>query len=97
MNDEITVSNNPDDNRYEVRVGSARAGFAQYRQPDEHHVDFVHTEVDDAYTGQGLASRLIAEAIADVQRQEKRVIPHCPFVAKWLTENPEYDEMVDWP
>ncbi|GAB4006266.1 GNAT family N-acetyltransferase [Nocardioides ultimimeridianus] len=88
----------PEQHRYEIRDDDEVIGLAQYRLPDDVHVDFVHTEVDDAYGGQGLASKLVAFALADVEAQGKRIIPHCPYVAAWLTKHPgRYDDLVDWP
>lgn len=88
----------PDQHRYEVRDDDEVIGLAQYRLPDDIHVDFVHTEVDDAYGGQGLASKLVAFALADVEAQGKRIIPHCPYVAAWLKKHPgRYDDLTDWP
>ena len=52
---EITYVHAPEHHRYEIRDGAELAGFTQYRLPDDEHVDFVHTEVDDKYAGQGLA------------------------------------------
>ena len=41
----------PDLTRYEIRDGDVLAGFTEYVLPDDVHVDFVHTEVDEAYGG----------------------------------------------
>ena len=88
----------PDAHRYEIRDGDALVGFAEYRIPDDLHVDMVHTEVDDAYGGQGLAGEVVAFALADIRDQGKRVIPHCPYVAKWIKKHPgQFDDIVDWP
>ena len=91
----------PDQHRYEIRDDEAEgglAGFAEYRLPDDVHVDFVHTEVDDAYAGQGLASKLVAFALADVREQGKRIVPHCPYVAGWIRKHPgQFDDLTDWP
>jgi predicted GNAT family acetyltransferase len=80
---------------YEIRDVDVLAGFTQYRLPDDVHVDFVHTEVDDAYGGRGLAGGLVEFALADVRAQGKRIIAHCPYVARWLTKHPEYDDITD--
>ena len=97
MNTKIAVTHNADHHRYEVHVSGRLAGFARYQLPDDDHVDFTHTQIDDVFSGQGLAGQLVTEAIADVQRQGKRVIPHCPYVAKWLGERRAYDAIVDPP
>ncbi|WP_028655787.1 GNAT family N-acetyltransferase [Nocardioides sp. J54] len=93
--DAITYVHAPEQHRYEVRDGEDVVGFAQYRLPDDEHVDFVHTEVDDAYGGRGLAGAVVEFALADVRDRGKRVIAHCPYVARWLTKHPEYDDVTD--
>ena len=93
----ITYVHAPDKHRYEIRDGDELAGFTQYRLPDDVHVDFVHTEVDDKYAGQGLAGGVVEFALADVRAQGKRIIPHCPYVARWLTKHHDYDDITDWP
>ena len=98
VSDSLSFVHVPERHRYEIRDGDTVAGFTHYlRPPDGEHVDFVHTEVDDAYEGHGLASRLIAFALADVAAQGRRIIPHCPFVADWLVRHHEYDDITDWP
>lgn len=92
----------PEQQRYEIRDdeadGDGLAGFAEYRLPDDVHVDFVHTEVDDAYAGQGLAGHVVEFALEDVRAQGKRIVPHCPYVAKWIKKHPgRFDDITDWP
>ncbi|WP_018158177.1 GNAT family N-acetyltransferase [Demetria terragena] len=94
---DIYFAHAPDRRRYEIRDGETVAGFTQYRLPDDQHVDFVHTEVDEAYNGRGLASGLVSFALADVRKSGKRIIPHCPYVASWITRHPEYNDITDVP
>jgi predicted GNAT family acetyltransferase len=95
--DTITVGHAPDRHRYELRDDAEVIGVLTYRLPDDEHVDLVHTEVDDAYGGRGLASRLVAFAIADISAQGRRIIPHCPYVQSWLKKHPGYGDIPDWP
>lgn len=48
---------------------------------------FFHTEVDDEYAGPGLGGILVGQAMADVARQGRTVVPLCPFVKGWLEKN----------
>ena len=48
---------------------------------------FFHTEVDDEYGGRGLGGILVGQAMADVARQGRTVVPLCPFVKGWLEKN----------
>ena len=59
----VTVTNNPEQNRYEATVESGVvAGFSAYEQR-EGLLIFTHTEVDDAFEGQGVGSELTRGAL----------------------------------
>ncbi|QTE02895.1 GNAT family N-acetyltransferase [Streptomyces cyanogenus] len=81
-------------NRYEIHVDGERAGLTAYRDRGEQRV-FYHTEIDDAFAGQGLASRLVQEALTDVRNSGKRIVPVCPYVAKFLKRHEEFADLVD--
>ncbi|MEW2516071.1 MULTISPECIES: GNAT family N-acetyltransferase [Streptomyces] len=81
-------------NRYEIHVDGKRAGLTAYRDRDAQRV-FYHTEIDDAFAGQGLASRLVQEALTDVRESGKRIVPVCPYVAKFLKRHEEFADLVD--
>ena len=55
----------------------------------------VHTEVDNAYGGRGLATKLIRGALDDVRERDLDVVPVCPFVERFIEHHPEYDDLVD--
>src|SRR5688500_18276316 len=59
MSTEPRVTDNPQASRYELWLGTTRAGFIQYRS-EPGVVFLVHTEVDPAFAGQGLGERLVA-------------------------------------
>ena len=66
-----TVVHNPEQSRYEIHVDGERAGFTRYRRtPDA--VVFDHTEIDDAYEGQGLGGQLARGALDDVRAHGRR-------------------------
>ena len=54
---DVQTTDNPEQQRYEARVDGELAGFAEY-QLDGDRVVFTHTEVDDAFEGQGVGSAL---------------------------------------
>ncbi|WP_320773103.1 GNAT family N-acetyltransferase [Streptomyces sp. CRN 30] len=80
--------------RYEISVDGRRAGFTQYRDRGDQRV-FFHTEIDEAFAGQGLASRLVRQAIADIEETGKRIVAVCPYWAKYLTKHGEFADLVD--
>jgi uncharacterized protein len=87
------VADNPDERRYEVWVGDRLAGKAEYRLAGN-RVIFFHTEIDEAFAGGGVGSRLAREALDDVRSRGLRVTPKCPFIAAYIRRHPEYRELV---
>src|SRR5947209_19689051 len=79
---------------YRIVVDGRRAGLTAYRDHGDQRV-FYHTEVDDAYAGQGLAARLVREALTDSREQGKRIVPVCPYVAAFLKKNAEFADIAD--
>ena len=94
--DAIVIRHKPDMTRYEVLVEGTLAGFAAYRLVDD-RVVFTHTEVDVAYEGRGLGSRLVGEALDDVRRQGRSAVPLCSFVASYISRHAEYADLVRHP
>jgi uncharacterized protein len=89
----IAVSDNPALERFEISVDGTVAGFAQYRlRPGV--IAFVHTEIEDGFEGQGLASRLILEALESARARNLDVLPFCPFVNAYIRDHPEYVSLV---
>lgn len=80
-------------NRFEIRSDGATAGFAEYHRRGP-AISFVHTVVEDAYAGQGLAGRLARAALDDARARGLAVLPFCPFVRGWIAKHPEYVDLV---
>jgi predicted GNAT family acetyltransferase len=79
---------------YEVLVDGRRAGVAMYRDRGDQRV-FFHTEVDDAFTGQGLAAQLVRQALTDARTSGMRIVPVCPYVVRYLKRHDEYADLAD--
>jgi uncharacterized protein len=89
----ITVRNAPQLRRYELLVGDTVIGKAHYlpyegsRGPER---IFYHTTVSEDYAGQGLAARLVQDALDDTLAAGIAVVPVCPYVQVWLGKHPDY-------
>lgn len=84
----------PDCARYTIWQDGQTVGLADYRVTP-HEVRFIHTEVDPTRRGQGLAGRLVEFALDDVHvRTDLRVVADCPFVATWIGEHAEYEDLL---
>jgi uncharacterized protein len=90
----ITVQANEDAHRYEaVDESGVVAGFAEYAEHRGKRV-LTHTEVDDAFEGQGVGSTLAREAIEQTLDAGLGVVIKCPFITSWVDKHPEYAERV---
>ncbi len=89
----IDVRDNPAEHRYEIHVDGALAGFTVY-EPAEGLLAFVHTEIDDAYAGQGLAKILVTQTLDDVRARGLAVLPFCPYVRGFIQKNRDYVDLV---
>jgi predicted GNAT family acetyltransferase len=88
------VVNNDAQSRYELRIDGQVAAVAQYRL-DGGTTRFTHTEVEPEYEGQGLASKLAAQALDDVRRRGHKVVAQCEFIAGYIARHDkEYGDLL---
>jgi predicted GNAT family acetyltransferase len=80
--------------RYELLVDGEVAAFVQYQMRGGRLL-LVHTEVDKARAGQGLASALIKGTLDDIRKRGIPMLPVCSFVDGFIQRHPEYDDLVD--
>ncbi|MEH3032457.1 MAG: GNAT family N-acetyltransferase [Aeromicrobium erythreum] len=88
------VSFSAERERYEIHVDGELAGFTQAKEREDGVLVFPHTVVLDAFEGQGLASRLVTEALNDVRAKGRTIDPQCPYVARFVEKHPEYADLV---
>ena len=93
MNEDTQVRDNEELSRYEILVGGTVAGFTEYAMHGK-QLDLIHTEVEDGFEGQGVASKLISELLDDVRRRGLEAMPYCPFVRKFIAKHDEYLDLV---
>ncbi|HZY17889.1 MAG TPA: GNAT family N-acetyltransferase [Ramlibacter sp.] len=88
-----TVRDNEQRSRFEVEVDGRVAGFIDYRDQDG-VLALVHTEVDPAYEGQGLAGQLAQHALEAARRSGRKVVPSCSYVAAYIRRHGEHADLV---
>ena len=91
---EVAIQDNQERLRYEASTESGVvAGFAEYEDVLGVRV-FTHTEVDDAFEGQGIGSALARGALDDVRERGMRIRPLCPFIREFIEKNEQYADLV---
>ena len=94
--DEIAVTRNDEQSQYEIRVGDALAGFAEFRL-DEDDIRFTHTEVDPAFQGTGVAGQLAEKALRHATARGETIVPLCPYIARYLRTHEIPGASIRWP
>ncbi len=89
---DITISDNSDVSRYEVRIDGEVAGFCQYERRDDRLI-FPHTEIGPAFEGRGIGGKLVAYALDDARARHLQIIPKCSFIASYIRSHPEYADV----
>lgn len=91
---DVQVGFEESESAYLLTVDGERAGTAGVVLLDDRAI-FTHTEIGEAFGGRGLATRLIAGALADVARRDLPVEARCAFVAGYLAKNPDAARLAD--
>lgn len=87
------VKDNPAEHRYELDVDGHLAAAYYRREPGV--ITFVHTEVPQSLSGQGIGSRLMHGALEAVRKQGLRVVAQCPFAAAYVRKHPEFNDLLN--
>lgn len=90
----VTVAREAD--KFTVAVEGKTVGLAAFGDRDGQRV-FSHTEVDEAFGGRGLATILVAEALAATRTEGLRIVAVCPMVAAYVKKHHDFDDIVDRP
>jgi uncharacterized protein len=89
----VTVVDNPEEHRFEIRDGDEVLGFVVYRRRPG-LIAFIHTETDPRHEGEGLGSELVRTVLDRVRGEGIAVLPFCPFVNGWIGRHREYVDLV---
>ncbi|MDQ1547753.1 MAG: uncharacterized protein QOH69_2657 [Actinomycetota bacterium] len=88
------VIQNQELDRFELVLDGQLAGYTAYQLADR-TITFTHTEILPNQREHGLGSRLVRDALDQVREHtDYRVVAVCPFVAKWISEHPDYQDLL---
>ena len=90
---DVSVTDRPDREQFEAEIDGSRVGLAAYRLEGD-TITFTHTEVDDAAEGKGVGSALAKAALDSARERALRVVPECPFIARWIKRHDAYLDLV---
>lgn len=79
--------------RFVLKDGDKEIGEMTWSEAGETRLIIDNTFVDPAYRGQGLAEKLVAKGVEKARKEQKKIIPLCPFAKKEFERKPEYADV----
>lgn len=89
----VIVTDAPERGRYEAHVDGALAGILEHKVRGT-RIALIHTEVQPAFEGRGIAASMVRFALADARARHLGVIATCPYVQGYLARHPEERDVV---
>ncbi|HHZ02271.1 MAG TPA: N-acetyltransferase [Tissierellia bacterium] len=83
-------------NRYtSFYLGEVRDPLAEIRitYRDENIIAAESTKVSETLKGQGVGRKLVEELVNYARKENKKIIPICPFVLATFEKTPEYADI----
>jgi uncharacterized protein len=90
----MTVTDNPEESRFELVDTDRLLGWVDYR-PAGASLIIAHTEIAQGNERQGLGSVLVRDMLDQLRAADRTVIPLCPFTAAFIRRHPEYADLVE--
>ena len=87
------VRDNVERSRFELVDDGRVLGYADYLVEADRMV-FPHTVIEPSLRGQGLGAELVRGALDQVRASGRRVEPRCWYVAQFIEEHAEYQELL---
>lgn len=85
--------NNKEEKRYELQAQGGIA-IAEYLITEKGVIYITHTEVPSNLEGKGLASELIEKVLQNIEANNQKVFPLCPFASYYMNKYPEWKRLL---
>ena len=91
--DDYELIDNEERHQYECHIGKYVPKI-EYIKTKNGEIYLTHTEVPVALEGKGVSSQLAEKVLKDIEKQELRLVPLCPFVAGYIQKHPDWRRIV---
>jgi predicted GNAT family acetyltransferase len=91
---EIKLEDSGSKGRYFLRAPQGAVAEMTFSKVGEHMIIIDHTEVPDAFRGQGVGLRLVTRAVEDMRSAGKKIIPLCPFANAQFRRHKEWADVL---
>lgn len=93
MEKDYQLINNKEKQQYEYHV-SGLIPLIEYVFNGDNAIYLTHTEVPMQLEGQGIGTCLVKDVLEDIDKNNMKVVPLCPFVAGYIQKHPEWRRIV---
>lgn len=90
----IETEENDGKGRYFIRGMDGAEAEVTFTKVGASQLIIDHTEVPDAFRGQGMGQRLVEHAVEQARAAGKTIIPLCPFAAAQFRRHPEWSDVL---
>lgn len=87
---DITHKTTPEGGIFLAEEDGQRTGYLSYEWADDTVFAIMHTVVDKAYQGRGIAKALLDATIAFARENGYKVRPVCPYAETVFNRDPSY-------
>ena len=91
--DDYELIDNEERHQYEFNIGKYVPKI-EYIKTKNGEIYLTHTEVPVALEGKGVGSQLAEKVLKDIEKQELRLVPLCPFIAGYIQKHPDWRRIV---
>lgn len=91
---EIRLEDHGSKGRYVIAAPGGAEAEMTFSKVSEHLIIIDHTEVPDAFRGQGAGLRLVTRAVEDARTSGTKIIPLCPFANAQFRRHPEWADVL---
>lgn len=91
---EIKHENDGHKGAFNLYVDGKKAGSMTYTGAGDDKFIIDHTEVDEAYNGQGLAKKLVYAGAEYARENGKKIIPLCTYAKSVFQRNKEIQDVL---
>ncbi len=92
----MDIRHDAEGRRFVIELASGRATL-DYERAGERTLDLTSTYVPVEEREHGVGAKLVAHVLDYARSQGFQVIPTCPFVARVIAQNREYQDLVARP
>jgi hypothetical protein len=90
---EITHKKGQESGFFLAEEDGIRMGYISYEWASESVFAIMHTVVEKAFQGQGVAKTLLNAAVAFARENGYRIRPVCPYAEKVFSQDSGYDDV----